>query len=623
MSDLVTRLILDNKQFNDNIARSKREVEQYNNIQSTITSTLSKFAGGLGLAMTAGQAFNKVLNSSQTLGDLTASAMQAAKSGVDEFFYSLGSGDFTSFLNGLDDIIAKSQDAYNALDQLGNTRISFNYYTGKFDEAIAQARLTAKNKQLDENERRKAFAAWDIELKKKEEAGTTVANDALDALTKSIVVGTKLRASDISLNDFEKVMKIDLMPSAKRNEVKDYYKQQYNDYLKLSKRIEKDRVIDVTKAGNNYSRIQDANNAARIAQEGAAAKYKDAVMYNKLLNKLSDEDLKKLTELGKEYYATSQLIAQQRQEFNESTTEFSNSIVTAEKAKETAEKAAAQKAAKEAANAIPVGSIAELDKLIAEAKKKYSNAVSDAARTEALKLIKELEQKKVVLNITAKFNSRDLKNLELSQMKTDKFDTSKIKLEKLDTSKFKPVLTKEDVDTNNEYISTLNTIASTMGAVSTMTDKSAASWLTWSANLLTAIAAAIPAISSLIAAKKTEAIANGVASATETPIVGWLLAGAAVASVAAAIASMPKQSKEKFAHGGIVGGHSFAGDRVPILANSGEMVLNKQQQANLFNLLDKGATLNNSIAGEVEFVIHGNTLRGLLQQQNNRLNRLL
>lgn len=272
MSDLVTRLILDNKQFNDNIARSKREVEQYNNIQSTITSTLSKFAGGLGLAMTAGQAFNKVLNSSQTLSDLTASAMQAAKTGVDEFFYSLGSGDFTSFLNGLDDIITKSQDAYNALDQLGNTRISFNYYTGKFDEAIAQARLTAKNKQLDENERRKAFAAWDIELKKKEEAGTTVANDALNALTKSIVVGTKLRASDISLNDFEKVMKIDLMPSTTRDEAKNFYKQQYNDYLKLSKRIEKYRVIDVTKAGNNYSRIQDANNAARIAQEGAAAK---------------------------------------------------------------------------------------------------------------------------------------------------------------------------------------------------------------------------------------------------------------------------------------------------------------------------------------------------------------
>ena len=66
-------------------------------------------------------------------------------------------------------------------------------------------------------------------------------------------------------------MKSYLMPSAKRNEVKDYYKQQYNDYLKLSKQIEKDRDIDVTKAGNNYSRIQDANNAARIAQEGAAA----------------------------------------------------------------------------------------------------------------------------------------------------------------------------------------------------------------------------------------------------------------------------------------------------------------------------------------------------------------
>ena len=52
------------------------------------------------------------------------------------------------------------------------------------------------------------------ELKKKEEAGQTVANDALDALTKSIVVGTQLRASDINFEDFRKVMKIDLMPSS-------------------------------------------------------------------------------------------------------------------------------------------------------------------------------------------------------------------------------------------------------------------------------------------------------------------------------------------------------------------------------------------------------------------------
>nr|DAJ23586.1 MAG TPA: hypothetical protein [Caudoviricetes sp.] len=619
MSDLVTRLILDNKQFNDNIARSKREVEQYNNIQSTITSTLSKFAGGLGLAMTAGQAFNKVLNSSQTLGDLTASAMQAAKTGVDEFFYSLGSGDFTSFLNGLDDIIAKSQDAYNALDQLGNTRISFNYYTGKFDEAIAQARLTAKNKQLDENERRKAFAAWDIELKKKEEAGTTVANDALDALTKSIVTGTKLRASDISLADFEKVMKIDLMPSAKRNEVKDYYKQQYNDYLKLSKQIEKDRVIDVTKAGNNYGKIQDANNAARIAQEGAAAKYKDAVMYNKLLNKLSDEDLKKLTELGKEYYATSRLIAQQRQEFNESTTEFSNSIVTAEKAKETAAKAAAQKAAKEAANAIPVGSIAELDKMIAEAKKKYNNAITDAARVEALKLIKELEQRKVVLNITAKFNSRDLEDLKLPALKTEGFDTSKLKL--------KPIISKKDISLNQDYASSISdvtsafsTMGNTMSTISSLTQDGADSWFNYSISLMSAVANAIPAITALTTAKKAEANANLEAAATgaassvaSIPFVGWAMAVSAIAAIIAAATNIPKLKDGGIAFGNsIVNVGEYAGARsnpeiIAPLSKLKEYISPKE---------------SNAIAGDVTFKIKGQELIGVLNNYNKKTNKI-
>ncbi|CAG9894041.1 hypothetical protein BOVA604_1994 [Bacteroides ovatus] len=615
MSDLVTRLILDNKQFNDNIARSKREVEQYNNIQSTITSTLSKFAGGLGLAMTAGQAFNKVLNSSQTLSDLTASAMQAAKTGVDEFFYSLGSGDFTSFLNGLDDIITKSQDAYNALDQLGNTRISFNYYTGKFDEAIAQARLTAKNKQLDENERRKAFAAWDIELKKKEEAGTTVANDALNALTKSIVVGTKLRASDISLNDFEKVMKIDLMPSTTRDEAKNFYKQQYNDYLKLSKRIEKDRVIDVTKAGNNYSRIQDANNAARIAQEGAAAKYKDAVMYNKLLNKLSDEDLKKLTELGKEYYATSQLIAQQRQEFNESTTEFSNSIVTAE----TAAKAAAQKAAKEAANAIPTGSIAELDKMISEAKKKYNNAITDAARVEALKLIKELEQRKVVLNITAKFNSRDLDELKLPALKTEDFDTSKLKL--------KPIISKKDISLNQDYASSINdvtsafsTMGNTMSTISSLTQDGADTWFNYSISLMSAVANAIPAITALTTAKKAEANANLEAAATgaassvaSIPFVGWAMAVSAIAAIIAAATNIPKLKNGGIAFGNsIVNVGEYAGARsnpeiIAPLSKLKEYISPKE---------------SNTIAGDVTFKIKGQELIGVLNNYNKKTNKI-
>lgn len=80
---------------------------------------------------------------------------------------------------------------------------------------------------------------------------------------------------------------------------------------------------------------------------------------------------------------------------------------------------------------------------------------------------------------------------------------------------------------------------------------------------------------------------------------------ASMAAFKAAIAGM-----SAFANGGIVGGSNFRGDRVLIRANSGEMILNKKQQANLFNALDKGELGG---AGVVDFVLRGSDLYGSLR----------
>jgi hypothetical protein len=59
----------------------------------------------------------------------------------------------------------------------------------------------------------------------------------------------------------------------------------------------------------------------------------------------------------------------------------------------------------------------------------------------------------------------------------------------------------------------------------------------------------------------------------------------AVASVIAlGIANVAKIAGARFEQGGIVGGNSFSGDRVPVRVNSGEMILNRQQQAQLFDM---------------------------------------
>ena len=79
----------------------------------------------------------------------------------------------------------------------------------------------------------------------------------------------------------------------------------------------------------------------------------------------------------------------------------------------------------------------------------------------------------------------------------------------------------------------------------------------------------------------------------------------------------------QFANGGVVDGNSFFGDKVLARVNSGEMILNKSQQSNLFNLLDGGSSVKGgTMSGEVEYEISDKALVGVLKQHNNRTNRL-
>lgn len=97
---------------------------------------------------------------------------------------------------------------------------------------------------------------------------------------------------------------------------------------------------------------------------------------------------------------------------------------------------------------------------------------------------------------------------------------------------------------------------------------------------------------------------------------GWLaFAGAGLAAVATLISTI-----RGFADGGIIGGNSFHGDKIVARVNAGEMILNQKQQANLFRLLDNGGSVNGG--GKVEFKISGSTLKGVLRNYDNKMNKI-
>ena len=110
------------------------------------------------------------------------------------------------------------------------------------------------------------------------------------------------------------------------------------------------------------------------------------------------------------------------------------------------------------------------------------------------------------------------------------------------------------------------------------------------------VQAMLGGIRQIIQARLAEAMASQASSNSKFGIPGLAMALVGIAGVQALFANLPK-----FAGGGIVGGSYFSGDNVTARVNSGEMILNASQQAQLF------AIANGKAGGAVQ--VYG-VLRG-------------
>ncbi len=112
-------------------------------------------------------------------------------------------------------------------------------------------------------------------------------------------------------------------------------------------------------------------------------------------------------------------------------------------------------------------------------------------------------------------------------------------------------------------------------------------------------------------ANMQDAGASAVSGAAKLPFPASLVAiGVALAAIAGVVATL--KAMGKFENGGVVGGHSYHGDKQLIRANSKEMVLTTGQQRNLLNLANGGG----AAGGEITFKLRGQDIVGAISNFN-------
>ncbi len=593
-----------------------------------LMGVVTKLGGAMAAAQAAGAIFNRMLETNQTLGDGVARVQQQVNSAMDYFASSLATMDFTNFINGLKSAIREGGKLADMLDDLNTYMQQLGVNNSKYNRDMAKlekeyystndpkkrAAITERMNQLGVEHRSDMSEA----ARKNRETGLqylrTVAPGASDKQIEALVTGK---------NDAE------LKKQAERYQRMLNSKVTYQSYSPSAFGIaapvsrytpEAQRYMNSNQSKQDKIAYQLMN--AQDEKSGQAAF--DAREKVRAAYDLETQVLREETQVARKSTKTQAALDSQRQKLLKSGggSGGKNTVPP------------------------PEGSLADYDKKIGDLKKKITFETDPANVVKIQKEIDDLTSKKETLQwqfnmalwesehgkLQTKINAAPVvipAKLEINQADMKKaLDEIGKKVKKQLEEQLLNNLTKSTVAANRlsdglsagaDFAGSLGDALGAAGGASNNVVQS----FNMMGQVMSTLATMIPIIQALTmseeqlaAAKAKGAIAGAAASAAQTPIIGWLMVGAAVAACIAALAAMGN-----YAGGGIIGGSNLVGDKVLARVNGGEMVLNKSQQANLFHLLDGTASLGGGPA-TVEWKIRGSDLYGVLQNYNRIKNRV-
>lgn len=162
MNDIFVRLLLKTQGFDADLGKAKKSVGDFaTQIGSRAATMVGKFAAGIGVAMGGVEAFNRTIQSSQTLGDTWNNTINACKGTVDAFFQSLSSGNWGAFNNGLSGALNNMYRVSALKDMLDDAKLTMDFDTKQFEREYVRLEGIIDDETKSKGERASAYAAMD------------------------------------------------------------------------------------------------------------------------------------------------------------------------------------------------------------------------------------------------------------------------------------------------------------------------------------------------------------------------------------------------------------------------------------------------------------------------------
>lgn len=665
-ADLYTRLLLDAKDFTKGLDQARKDTLGFGKNLTTAGKAvegLKAFVGKLGVAVgVAGgayEAFNKTIGSSRKLTEEWRGTIEGGKIAVDRFFTALASGDWSNFFNGLTSAVTQGKEFIKVLEQLDSFKVGYSLVASEGQAKLEGAKRIINDPNASKEDKERARQEYEAEIKRLDDYSEEYRQKALQAGRKAFEKYSNTKdATD------EEVMKFITEYATSYDKGFAEFERKM-DALK-NRPAEEDNRSWIAKFAEGLAKTQGGqveDKQTGKLQSDIKALQREFPKYAKIYamkDAVDNDELKEIAEFYKEALSAQQARDKYRNDTFSLDATFNKPNAGGKKKVEDAKTP-----------------LEEIDKLIEKVTKELEFPTDTTDLVALRKLLDDLQKQKAELERTIKMrvDGAEVKKLERTAIPVQVSPTmAKLKLSKMKSDLKKEIEDLRDrlsktVDVNvrmriqkqiddksqdlnnigtdgdigvklpdtdkyadkvggiadlNEKLSTsFGGLNSIMGTLSQAFDDSAGGVLEWCATVVASIGQVITALIPLIATKKAEATANaeaattGAASAVSSiPFVGPAMAISAVIALIATLAKAPK-----FAKGGVVGGNSYYGDKILARVNSGELILNRQQQASLYNHLAGAGVQHQPNGGNVVFKIRGQELVGILDKHERRTSR--